>query len=106
MKSKFSALALTLAVMFPTVSNAGEASATIEVTGLYCSSCPYIAAQAIMAVPSAKIVDGYYDARAQMAQFVIKYDDDKATLDQLLASTVDYGYPSHQVDQVTPDGKS
>jgi len=84
---------------------AGQRTATIEVTGLYCSSCPYIAAQAIMSVPSANIVDGFYDPQAQMAHFVVEYDDTLATLQQLVGATSEYGYPAKLIEQPA-DGNS
>jgi len=76
---------------------AGERIATIEVTGLSCPSCPYIAAQAVMAIPSAEIVDGFYDAEQQLAHFVIRYDDEITTLTALIGATDEYGYPSSLV---------
>jgi len=102
MKQKFRALATGLVMALPGALSAAEATTTIEVSGLYCASCPYIAAQAIMAVPSAKITDGYYDPKAQMAQFVVKYDDSVATLKQLVAATSEYGYPAKKIDAITP----
>ncbi len=74
-----------------------ERTVNIEVTGLYCSSCPYIASQAIQSVESARITGGFYDANRQMARFVVQYDDEKATVDQLLQSTMQYGYPASLV---------
>ena len=100
------AVLAALSVMAPVVASAAERTATIEVTGLYCASCPYIAAQALSSVPSAKIVDGFYDGNAQMAQFVVTYDDSLATLELLIAATADYGYPSRSIDHITPPSGS
>lgn len=100
------ALASALAFLAPIASSAEEQTATIEVSGLYCSSCPYIAAQAIMDVPSADITDGFYDPKAQIAQFVVQYDDAKSTLDQLVAATSEYGYPAREIDAITPPSGS
>jgi len=106
MKRRIYALAAVFAASFPGLALAAQQSTVIEVSGLYCASCPYIAAQAIMAVPSANIVDGYYDPKAQIAQFVVEYDDASATLVQLISATSDYGYPAHQIDKITPTGGS
>ncbi len=77
---------------------AGQRTATIEVTGLYCASCPYIAAQAITDVASARIVDGFYDQQAQLARYVVEYDDELTTLDELVAATMQYGYPATLIE--------
>ncbi len=81
---------------------AAERTVNIEVTGLYCSSCPYIASQAIQAVDSATITGGFYDADKQMAQFVVQYDDEKASVEQLLQATMKYGYPASVVKKPGP----
>jgi len=84
---------------------AAQKTATIEVTGLFCASCPYIAAKAVNAVPSAKIVDGFYDPDKQLAQFVVEYDDALTTLDALVGATQEYGYPATLVPE-TANGDS
>ena len=78
---------------------AAEQTARIEVTGLWCSSCPYIAAQAITDIASAEIIDGFFDPNLQLAQFVIQYDDELTTLEALLSATEDYGYPTTLVEE-------
>lgn len=70
-----------------------ERKVKIEVTELFCPSCPYIAAQAVESVDSAKIVDGMYDAQAQLAQFVVSYDDTQTTPEEIAAAPKQYGYP-------------
>jgi len=106
MKRTFLSLIAAAALLSPQMAGAAERIATIEVSGLYCASCPYIAAQAIMDVPSANITDGYYDSKAQMAQFVVEYDDELANLEQLIAATSDYGYPAREIDAITPPSNS
>jgi len=94
---------LTIGSLFAAgIASAGEKTVTIEVSGLYCSSCPYIAAQAISGIESAEITDGFYDAQAELAQFVIRYDDEVTTTDALLGATVKYGYPA----KLVPDDNS
>ncbi len=80
---------------------AAQRTATIEVTGLYCASCPYIAAQAITDVASARIIDGFYDQQAQLARYVVEYDDEMTTVDDLVAATMQYGYPATLIE--TPE---
>ena len=106
MKQTVYALATGLAIALPGAVSAAEATTTIQVSGLWCSSCPYIAAQAILQVPGTEITDGYYDAKAQMAQFVVKYDNSVATLKQLVGATSEYGYPAKRIDAITLSGDS
>ncbi|RMF39381.1 MAG: hypothetical protein D6754_05535 [Alphaproteobacteria bacterium] len=103
---KATLLATTLALLLPAAAGAEERTATLEVTGLYCASCPYIAAQAITSIPSADIVGGYYDPQAQLAHFVVRYDDAKATLDQLIAAPAQYGYPARRIEDEAPANNS
>lgn len=79
---------------------AAEQTITVEVGGLWCSSCPYIAAQAIQSVNSAKIVDGFYDQEQQLAQFVVTFDDLLTDADAIVASTSEFGYPAQLVDKL------
>ncbi|MBL4642841.1 MAG: hypothetical protein JKY44_04530 [Flavobacteriaceae bacterium] len=72
--------------------SAEQRTTNIEVSGLYCSSCPYIAAGAINAVKSAEITDGSYNQNNQTAQFVVSYDDAITTPNVIAKSTSDYGY--------------
>lgn len=78
---------------------AEERRALIEVAGLYCASCPYIAAQALQSVESVRIAGGIYDPQAQMARFVVIYDDALTTPRDLAAIPTQYGYPA----RVLPD---
>jgi len=94
------ALATSAAILSSAAAFAAEKTARIEVTGLYCASCPYIAAQAITAIKSAKITDGYYDPEKQMAQFVVKYDDAVTTPEALANATVEYGYPAKLIKKI------
>ncbi len=91
-------LAGALALASAGAALAGQRTATIEVTGLYCASCPYIAARAISEVASANIVDGFYDQEAQLARYVVEYDDEIATPDELVAATMQYGYPARLIE--------
>ncbi len=74
----------------------------IEVSGLYCSSCPFTVAQSLKAVPSVKIVGGRYDADKQIAVYELEFDDDRTTVSDILAAPEDYGYQSRLLE----DGRS
>jgi periplasmic mercuric ion binding protein len=102
-KSLLFALTTSASLMVAAPSMSAEQTARIEVTGLFCASCPYIAAQAINSIESAKIVDGFYDPNSQLAQFVVQYDDTLTTLADLVKATDQYGYPARLVEG---DGES
>ncbi|MBL4750170.1 MAG: hypothetical protein JKX71_06245 [Amylibacter sp.] len=91
------------ALLSTTAAFAAEQQAKIEVSGLTCPSCPYIAAEAISSVDSVQIVDGAYDAAAQTAIFVVSYDD-AVTTPQVIADAPDeYGYPGVVLESKAPD---
>jgi len=92
MKSALSALVVATALLATGPANAQERTVRIEVNGLFCASCPYIAAQAITKIKSTKITGGFYDAGKQMAQFVVQYDDTVTTPEAIAAATGKYGY--------------
>lgn len=99
MKPILFALSAASALFIAGSAFAGEKTATIEVSGLYCASCPSIAAQAVLAVPSTEIVDGFYDPNQQIAQFVVQYDDEMTTLAAVVGATDEYGYPARLVKE-------
>ncbi len=103
MKNTLFSIATVSAFLLGGPAFAGQKTATIEVTGLWCSSCPYIAAKAVTAIPSAEIVDGFYDPNQQLAQFVVQYDDEMTTLAALVGATEDYGYPASLVPEDAGD---
>jgi len=107
MKPLFHALSagaiLATSLMLSGVAQAAPKTVTIEVNGLYCASCPYIAAQAITAVKSTEITDGYYDAGQQMAQYVVTYDDAVTTPDAIAAAPAEYGYDGKIIAKITGD---
>lgn len=82
------------------VVQAKEQTITIEVSGLWCASCPFIAAKAIKSVASVEIVDGFYDPDLLIAQFIIEYDDEMTNLDTIVAALSEYGYPGKLIEQI------
>lgn len=86
------------AVFLATAAQAAERQARIEVTELFCPSCPYIAAQAIREVESADIVEASYDAAAQMAVFLVSYDDAVTNANAIAAAPAEYGYPGRVLE--------
>lgn len=78
--------------------SAAERHAKIEVSGLTCPSCPYIAAEAVKSVDSVKIVTGDYDEAAQIIVFDVTYDDAVTTPETIAEASMDYGYPGRVLD--------
>jgi mercuric ion binding protein len=87
-----------MAIMAAAAASAAERQATIEVAGLTCPSCPYIAASALQSVDSVEIVEGDYDAYAQKAVFLVSYDDAVTTPEAIAGATEQYGYPGRVLD--------
>jgi len=91
-------LLIALATVFAaTAASADERTVTVEVTGLTCPSCPYIAADAIKAVETAQILEVDYDSDAQRARYTVTFDDDVVTAEALAEASDGYGYPGRLV---------
>ena len=87
-------IALTLfALTMATAAQAAERQAQIEVSELFCPSCPYIAAQAIRDVGSTDIVEVDYDQGAEKAVYLVTYDDAVTSAEAIAAAPGEYGYP-------------
>lgn len=80
------------------VASAAERQASIEVTELFCPSCPYIAADAIKGVDSVQILEGDYDKAAEKIVFLVSYDDAVTTPEAIAEATMQYGYPGRVLD--------
>lgn len=87
-------IATGLMLLAGTTAQAEERKALIEVSGMYCASCPYIAAQAMTSVESVQITDGYFDPKAEIVKFLIVYDDEITTAEAVAAIPTEYGYPA------------
>lgn len=96
-------LTLALSLLLPAgAALADEVHTKLEVTGLYCASCPAIAAQALEQVPTVQITGGFFDPQQQLAVFEITFDDTQASTDDLIFATQGmYGYPARVLDDET-----
>jgi len=83
--------------------SAAEQQATIEITGMTCPSCPYIAADAVQSVTSVEIVSGDFDQSAQLIVFIVTYDDALTTPQAIAAAPMEYGYPGRVLTGVNAD---
>ena len=77
---------------------AAEQQARIEVSELFCPSCPYIAAEAVRSVESVDIVAGDYDQDAETIVFLVTYDDAITTPEEIAEAPMQYGYPGRVLD--------
>lgn len=77
---------------------AAERQASIEVSGLTCPSCPYIAAEAVKSIESVQILKSDYDEAAEKIVFLVAYDDATTTPDAIAAAPMQYGYPGQVLD--------
>lgn len=71
---------------------AAEQVITVEVTGLTCPSCPYIAADAIKSVDSVEILNVDYRSDEQLARYTVRFDDAVTTADDVATASDSYGY--------------
>lgn len=86
------------ALLAATAVQAAEQQVRIEVTGLSCPSCPYIAASALRSVESVDILEADYDEAAQSAVYLLSYDDAVTTPDAIAGAPMEFGYPGRVLD--------
>ena len=95
-------LTLSLLGLFAaTVAQAAERQASIEVSELFCPSCPYIAANAVKSIDSVEIIQGDYDEDAETIVFLVSYDDAITTPEAIAEAPMQYGYPGRVLDDVS-----
>lgn len=93
---RISALLLA-SLLATTAAHAAERQITIEVSGLTCPSCPYIAAKAVEKIDTAKILGGVYNQAAETVVFKVSYDDAVTNAKAIAAASDEYGYPGRIV---------
>jgi periplasmic mercuric ion binding protein len=79
---------------------ADEQRVSVEVGGLSCPSCFYIAGDAILSVDSADIVEFIEGEEAGRAVYIVSFDDELATPGQILEAVEGYGYPARIMEEV------
>jgi len=82
---------------------AAEQQARIEVSELFCPSCPYIAADAVKTIESVKIIEGDYDQEAEKIVFLVSYDDAITTAQAIAEAPMQYGYPGRVLGAAASD---
>ncbi len=93
-----------IALLLATTATAAERQAKIEVSELFCPSCPYIAAKAVKSVESVEILKGDYDQAAQKAVFLVSYDDEVTSAEDIAEAPMEYGYPGRVLDPAPASG--
>lgn len=87
-----------LGLLAATGAIAAEKQAGIEVSELFCPSCPYIAADAVKSIDSVEIIQGDYDQTAEKIIFLVSYDDAVTTPEAIAQAPMQYGYPGRVLD--------
>ncbi len=82
---------------------ADEQKVRIEVSGLYCPSCKYIAGEAMQMVESVEILDAVVAEDGETAVYIVSYDDAVTDPKEIAEWTLMFGYPSQVL---TGDGTS
>ncbi len=65
-------------------------TAILKVDGMWCPSCPYIVRQVLLGTPG--VVDAKVSLQTKSA--VVTYDPSRTKVEDLIAATTNYGYPS------------
>lgn len=71
--------------------------ARIEVSGLFCPSCSYIAGQALEQAASVEVIEQIPGETGGSAVYVVSFDDAATTLAEIVAKPVSYGYDAELV---------
>lgn len=87
-----------LGLFIASLAQAAERQASIEVSELFCPSCPYIAADAVKSIESVEIIQGDYDQDAETIVFLVSYDDAITTPEAIAEAPMQYGYPGRVLD--------
>ena len=81
---------LSLLALFSVGTWAEQQTVTLDVPSMNCVTCPFTMKRAL------KNVEGVSNADVTLAtrQVVVTFDDDKTSVEQLIESTTNAGYPS------------
>lgn len=90
-------IAAALCLVTAGIATAAEQEARIEVSGLFCPSCSYIAGEALERAASVEVVDQIPSEQGGSAVYVVTYDDAQTTLDEIVAQPVSFGYEAQLV---------
>ena len=80
---------------------AEERQAQIEVSGLWCASCSYIAGEALQKSESVQIVSFEEHESGESGVYTITFDDSLASLDDIVAQPAAYGYRAKLIEDAS-----
>ena len=92
-----------LLLLTPLAALADPQEARIEVSGLFCPSCSYIAGESLAKAESAEVIEYIPGETGDTANYVVTYDDSVTTLAEIIAGPVGNGY---QATPVSDDSSS
>lgn len=82
--------AIVLGLLGPASASAEQQTVKLAVGNMYCAACPTIVEQSLNAVPGvAKVAVSFKEKLA-----VVTFDDQKTTVDTLIAAATKAGYPT------------
>ena len=85
-------LAFGLTMMTAGIASAEERQARIEVSGLWCPSCPYIVGEALQKSQSVEILAFEEYDSGDAGVYTITFDDALTDIEEIVAQPVAYGY--------------
>lgn len=88
---KKSSVLLVMLVSFQAI--AVERTVQLSVPGMNCPVCPITVRKSLLNVAGVKAVKVNYDAKTA----VVRYEDEKARVDQLIQATTNAGYPAQVI---------
>jgi len=87
-------IAIGFGLLSAGATHAAEQQARIEVSGLWCPSCSFIAGEALKKPASVEIVEYVVADDGETAIYVVSYDDAVTNPDEIAAQPLEYGYPA------------
>jgi mercuric ion binding protein len=92
-RSTLAVFTLTAAVVVPHVSFAESRTVVLTVPDMYSPACPVVARKALQAVPGVQNVK----ASLERKEAVVVFDDATTTVDKLVETTKNAGFPNARV---------
>ncbi len=91
----------TLTALTTPAANAAERTARIEVGGLWCGSCFFIAGESLTRLDSVDVIEFVRDEAGQSAVYTVKYDDALTNPEEIAAQPTAFGYTAQVLEDAT-----
>lgn len=85
-------LTAALAITSASMACADERQVQIEVSGLFCPSCSYIAGKSMEKIDSVSVLGATEASDGSTAVYLVSYDDDVITPAEIAQRPAQYGY--------------